>query len=122
MGRLWNMVLRDNKGKTKVIEALGIPEILKDTVGHRYYKVLARRFPAVSPKVFEELPEQKLDLLVGNANLLLQPKCATCVGCMDCLQNLCCYSSVFRMGMSSSAVSRASLGSKLATYQIDYSV
>ena len=79
------MVLQDKDRKTKVIEALGVPEILEDTVGHGSYKAIAKRFPGVNPKVFKELPERKLDLLIGNANLGLQPKCGTRSGCKDCL-------------------------------------
>ena len=88
-GRLWSVVLQDNEGKTEVIKALGVPKILRDTVGHHSYRELAKRFPDVSPRVFDVLPDHKLDLLIGNANLLLQPKCRTGVGCKDCLQDLC---------------------------------
>ena len=76
-GRILSIVLQDNDGKTKVIEALGVPKILKDTLGHGSYKAITKRFPGVNPKVFKELPEQKLDLLVSNVNLRLQPKCGT---------------------------------------------
>ena len=68
-GRIWSGVLQDNNGKTKVIEALGVPKILEDTVGHGSYKAIAKRLPVVNSKVFEELPERKLDLLIGNSNL-----------------------------------------------------
>ena len=88
-------MLQDKDGKTEFIKALGVLKILEDTVGHGSYKAIAKRFPGVNPKVFEELPERKLDLLIGNANLGLQPKCGTGLGCKDCLQNLCCYSSRF---------------------------
>ena len=59
----------DNKGKTKVIKVLGVPEILEDTVGHGSHKALTKRFPHVNLKAFMALPERKLDLLVSNANL-----------------------------------------------------
>ena len=42
-GRLWSVVLQDNEGKTKVIKALGVPDILGDTVGHMSYRGLAKR-------------------------------------------------------------------------------
>ena len=49
------MVLQDNEGKTEIIEALGVPKILGDTVGHHSYRELAKRFPDVSPRVFNVL-------------------------------------------------------------------
>ena len=83
----------DNDSKYEVIEVVGVPEILEDTVGHGSYKAVAKRLPHVNPKVFKALPKRKLDWLVSNANLSLQPKCGTRSGCKDCLRNLCCYTS-----------------------------
>ena len=91
-------MLQDNDKKTEVIKALRVSEILEDTVGHGSYKAITNRFPNINPKVFEELSERKLDLLVGNPHLGLQPKCGTGSGCKDCLQNLCCYTSRFLYG------------------------
>ena len=37
----------------------------------------------------------KLDPLIGNTNLSLQPKCSSGTNCKDCLVDLCCYKSRF---------------------------
>ena len=39
-----------------------------------------------------------MNLLIGNPNIGLQPKCGTGSGCQDCLGNLCCYTSRFSYG------------------------
>ena len=92
------MVQQDNNGKTEVIKALGVPEILEEEVGHKSYRELAKMFPGVNPRVFDVMVDCKLDLLIGNTNLSLQPKCSTGLDCKDCLVDLCCYQRRFGHG------------------------
>ena len=81
------------------MKAFGVPEILQDTVGHGSFKSLQNQFPHANPKVFEALPEKKLDLHVSNANRGLQPKCPTRgTNCLDGNTNLCFYDSLFSHG------------------------
>ena len=95
-GKIWTVILKDNNGVVKTVEAFGVPQVLLEPIGHGPHKALRGRFPHVKPAVFNRLPDKEMDLLIGNTYLGLHPKCA--IGgfnCVDCHNNLCCYQSQF---------------------------
>merc|ERR1712105_531760 len=117
-GKIWTVVLRDNKGVLESIEAYGVPQVLLEPIGHGQLNSYRKKFPNVAAEVFDELPDKELDLLVGNAYLGLHPKCS--IGgfdCKDCNSNLCCFKSRFSHGhvLIGNTADSSKLASKAAT-------
>ena len=97
-GKLWTVPLINTKGEQEVVKAYGVPDILSVPIGQDKFPGGEKIFPNVNMRAFNALPEKKLDLLVGNSDLGLQPKCAQGIDCPDCAQHRCCYKSKFGLG------------------------
>ena len=78
-------------GQVDYLECYGVTYIL-DCVGREAIPDGPATFPHLPKEIFYEIPHKPLDILVGNADIRVQPKCPLGFGnCSDCDLNRCCY-------------------------------
>ena len=84
MGFLWDIPLVRITEEIDYIVCYGVRKIL-DHVGRDSSPQGPEAFPHLPPEIFKEIKHQDLDVLVGNADIKIQPSCAKGFGkCQDC--------------------------------------
>ena len=97
-GKLWNISLKDNKGKVHTTKAYGVTSILQEDWAFPAINEVAAQFPNIPKDVFLAQHSKPLDILIGSDALSLLPKCNYGPDCKDCRSGLCCYQSKFGLG------------------------
>ena len=90
-GKLWNISLKDNKGKVHTTKAYGVPSILQENWTFTAMNEVAAQFPNVPKDAFSAQHSKPLDILIGSDTLSLLPKCKYGPDCKDCRSGLCFY-------------------------------
>ena len=97
-GKLWNISLKDNKGKVHTIKTYGVQSILQEDWAFPTMNEVAAQFPNIPKKTFSAQYSRPLDILIGSDALSLLPKCNYGPDCKDCSSRLCYYQSKFSLG------------------------
>ena len=73
-GKLWNISLKDNKGKVHTVKAYGVPSILQEDWAFPAMYEVAAQFPNVPKEAFSAQNSKPLDILICSDALSLLPK------------------------------------------------
>ena len=92
----------DYKGEIVLVKAYSVESILMVKTGRSQVKLSHDDLPRISKENLKEagkpLPRRYLDVLIGSADLGLQPVYQSGFGCQDCAKGRCLYRSRFWSG------------------------
>ena len=74
-GKLWNISLKDNKGKVHTTKAYGVTTILQEDWAIPAMNEVVAQFPNVPKDAFSAQHSKPLDILIGSDALSLLSKC-----------------------------------------------
>ena len=101
-GKIYSVILKCTDGSTARFQAYSVKRILGGNVGRDRMKFEHQDFPHLIQdklnKIGLPLPRKPVQVLIGNLNLSLQPKCHNGFGCPDCGKDRCILQSKFGAG------------------------